>query len=210
MAIFAGSLEDLNDIVDINRLESRLTEQTVDLSEILSDVSRVLLGGQTHQRIHISVPPIPLWMRLDAKRVERLLIQVLLKVLGTVSDTGSVTITVSQQTQGSIRGVEILIQDSERLKSNRPGAVGPEQDILKHWISENGLSMVLAHKAMKAHGGSIMAAGVAGTSLTIVLRFPQERMVSVGLITPPTSEAPLVQGLVHSNSTSDKKRKGTG
>lgn len=205
LAIFSGSLDDLNDIVDINRLESRLEEKTVDLSEMLSDVSRTLIGPlnglkggaeEVGKRIHLSVPPIPVWAHMDARRMERVLIQVLSKVLGTITDTGSVTVSLMQLSQGNTRGVEILIQDTERLRSTRPGSVGPEQDILKHWISENGLSMTLAHKIIKAHGGTITAAGVAGTSLTVIIRLPQERIVSRGLISPPSEEAPVVRGLV--------------
>lgn len=196
LAIFAGSLDDLNDIVDINRLESRLEEKTIDLSELLSDVSRTLIGAEDGKRINISVPPIPVWAQLDARRMERVLIQVLSKVLGTIADTGSVTISVTQMSQGNNRGVEILIQDSERLRSTRPGAVGPEQDILKHWISENGLNMALAHKIIRAHGGTITAAGVAGTSLTVIIRLPQERIMSRGLISPPSEELAVVPGLV--------------
>ena len=190
LAIFSGSLDDLNDIVDINRLESRLEERTADLSELLCDVSRTLMGPDLSKRISITVPPIPLWVSVDVRRFERALVHVLSKVISTLPRDGSLSVTVAQSIQGGFRGVEILIQDSERMLAGRAPVGGPEQDILRHWISENGLSMALVHKIIKAHGGSIMAAGVAGTSITVTIRLPQERVVSRGLISPPTqSEA---------------------
>jgi signal transduction histidine kinase len=115
-----------------------------------------------------------------------MLVQVLSKVIGTVPVGGSLSISVAQSTTGNHRGIEILIQDSERPKNGRVANTGPEQDILKHWISESGLSMALAHKIIKAHGGSITAAGVAGMSVTVTIRLPYERVVSRGLISPPT------------------------
>ncbi len=210
LAIFAGSLDDLNDIVDINRLESRLDESTVDLSELLSDVSKTILGPDAGKRILVSVPPIPVWVTIDARRFERVMIQVLSKVIGTLPKGGNLSISVSQAIQSSFRGVEILIQDAERFKNGRAAAAGPEQDILKHWISENGLSMALSHKIIKAHGGAIMAAGVAGMSVTLIIRLPQERIVSRGLISPPAGELSLpARGLVVQNHSVESKGSGS-
>lgn len=196
LAIFSGSLDDLNDIVDINRLESRLEERTIDLSEMMSDVSRTLMGPDLNKRIDISVPPIPLWISVDVRRFERALVHVLSKVVATMPGEGSLSVSISQSIQSGFRGVEIMIQDSDRLRSGRVASGGPEQDILRHWISENGLSMALVHKIIKAHGGSITAAGVAGTSVTVVIRLPQERVVSRGLISPPTANEVGMRGLV--------------
>ncbi len=66
-----------------------------------------------------------------------------------------------------------------------PAQSGPEQDLLKHWISDNGLSMRLVHKMIKSHGGTINAAGIAGSSVKVVIRLPYERVSSTGLIAPP-------------------------
>ncbi len=198
LAIFSGSLDDLNDIIDINRLESRLQEKTVDLCELITDVSRTLVGVDLGKRISIFVPPIPLWVSIDIRRFERIFIQLFSKLLSILPSTGGLSVSVSQIAQGSFRGVEVVIQDSERSKSGRPQPAGPDQDILKHWISENGLSMALVHKVIKAHGGTITAAGVAGTSVTITLRLPHERVVTRGLISPPSEDgvSTEIQGLV--------------
>lgn len=188
LMIFSGCLDDLNDIVDINRLESKLNESTVDLSELLTDVSRMMMGPEFGRRISVTVPPIPVWTLIDAGRFERALYHVLSKVMETLPPSGGLTISVAQSSQGSFRGVEVMIQDSERAKSGRSPMGGPEQDIVKHWISDNSLSMALVHKIIKAQGGSITAAGVAGTSVSVVIRFPLERVMSGGLISPPAED----------------------
>lgn len=216
LAIFSGSLDDLNDIVDINRLESRLDVKTVDLAELVSDVSRTLMGSELSKRILVSVPPMPVWVLIDVRRFERVLIQVFSKVMSTLSSGSHLSVSITQSTQGSFRGIEILVQDSERLKNGRTSVSGPEQDILKHWISENGLSMALAHKIIRAHGGSINAAGVAGTSVSITIRLPFERMMSRGLITPPTEDQNypqrgIVTGPIRANAMAEyKSSKGMG
>ena len=189
LAIVSGSLDDLNDIVDINRLESRLEEKTIDVSDLLRDVGRILTGTEQSHRISVTVPPIPVWASLDVKRMERVLILALSKVIETLPKGGSVAMTVSQSNQANFRGIEISIQDAEKQKHGRSNAAaGPEQDILKHWISETGLSMLLAHKIVKAHGGTLTAAGVAGTSVIVTVRLPLERLISHGLISPPVQE----------------------
>jgi len=192
LAIFSGSLDDLNDIADINRLESRLEEKTVDLCDLIMSAARTLVGSELGKRIAVSVPPIPVWVSVDAQRFERVFVQVLSKVLNTLPADGKVSVQVNPSMQGSLRGMEIVVQDLERLKSGRGSAAGPEQDILKHWISAHGLSMTLAHKILRVHGGSLSAAGVVGTSVSITLRLPQERIVSRGLISRPPGESPLL------------------
>ncbi len=212
LAIFSGSLDDLNDLVDFNRLESSLEETTVDLSDILSDVSRTVMGVEFGRKMTVTVPPIPVWVLVDAKRLQRVLVQLLSKVISTVPKGGSLVIGVNAISHGAgtFRGVEIVIQDADRTKSGRAISGGPEQDILKHWISETGLSMTLAHKIIKAHGGTLTAAGVVGTSVTLIVRIPQERIMSRGLISPPSEELlASVRGLVI-QKPQEKKEIGRG
>ncbi|MGK5089799.1 ATP-binding protein [Bdellovibrionota bacterium FG-2] len=99
--------------------------------------------------------------------------------------------------QGDFRGVEIQILDGERVKdkANTNGTVrgsGPEQDPLRHWVSENGIGMALAQRIVRAHGGKLTAAGVAGTGVSFILRIPQDR-VTGGLISK--LDSPRVQPL---------------
>ena len=184
LAIFSGSLEDLEDIVGINQLQTRLVENTVDLSELLSDVSRLLFGAEGQKRMKVSAPPIPVWVTLDSRRFERGLFHLISKVASTLPQDHSIAIVVNQG-KGSFRGIELVVQGAEVEAIGVPAQSGPEQDLLKHWISDNGLSMRLVHKMIKSHGGTINAAGIAGSSVKVVIRLPYERVSSTGLIAPP-------------------------
>ncbi|MBI2711739.1 MAG: hypothetical protein HYX41_02585, partial [Bdellovibrio sp.] len=96
LAMIAGSLEDLNDIVDINLLDSRLVDNTADLSDLLSDASRRVCGPEFGKKIAITAPPIPVWVKLDTQRFERVIILVLSKIFDTFTvPTSGVSIQVS-------------------------------------------------------------------------------------------------------------------
>jgi signal transduction histidine kinase len=188
LAMLSGSLEDMEDIVEYARLDSRLDENLCDLSELINDVARSLNAGPgLEKQIATSVPPMPIWSRIDARRFERVLMQVITKVASTLHQGTSIHVSVVQPTQGSFRGVEILVQDSERARDQgaRIANTGPEVDVLKHWISEKGLGLTLAHRVIKAQGGTLSAAGMPGTSVQISIRLPQERLAQVGLISAP-------------------------
>jgi signal transduction histidine kinase len=131
---------------------------------------------------------MPIWVRIDARRFERVMMQVITKVASTLHSGTSIQVSVEQPTQGSFRGVEIVIQDSERARdqaSRMAPGTGPEIDVLKHWISEKGLGLTLAHRVIKSQGGTLTASGMPGSSVQISIRLPQERLAQVGLISAP-------------------------
>ena len=111
-----------------------------------------------------------------------------------------IDISLSRPVQGAFRGVEIYVNDGSRedFVLSRPS--GPEQDILKHWIQENGFGMALANKIIRAHGGTITAAGVAGTGLQFTIRIPEDRIasgaVSAVVPAPIGLERPLIEPML--------------
>lgn len=188
IAMLSGCLDDMEDIVEYARLDSRLDENLCDLSELINDVARSLNAGPgLEKQIMTSVPPMPIWVRIDGRRFERVIMQAITKVASTLHQGTSIHVTVEQPTQGAFRGVEIVIQDSERARDQgvRVTNSGPDVDVLKHWISEKGLGMTLCHRVIKTQGGTITASGMPGTSVQISIRLPQERLAQVGLISAP-------------------------
>lgn len=188
LAMLSGCLDDMEDIVEYARLDSRLDENLCDLSELVNDVARSLNAGPgLEKQIMTSVPPMPIWVRIDARRFERVIMQAITKVASTLHQGTSLHVSVEQPTQGSFRGVELVIQDSERARDQgvRVSGSGPDVDVLKHWISENGLGLTLSHRVIKTQGGTMTASGMPGTSVQISIRLPQERLAQVGLISAP-------------------------
>lgn len=184
LKLLSGSLDDLNDVVEINRLETRMAEGVVDVSELVSDVSRNLAGAGITGQVSTTVPSMPVWAQLDPRRVERAIVLILAKIAGTMPPGRRLHIAVKAPSEGGFRGVEIVFQDAERGRSTS-AATGPDQDLMKHWISDQGLGMSLVHKIIRAHGGAVTAAGVAGTSVQVTIRLPMERVVDGGLIAAP-------------------------
>jgi archaellum component FlaC len=185
LAILSGSLDDLTDIVEINRLETRLEETIIDLTELISDVARTFNGVNHGQPVTFSVPPMPVWVKMDRKRFERVLVQVVSKVGSTFS--GGIHILLAEASAKEGRGLQVVVCDATRVRKGQGSTIasGPELDILKHWISDNGLGMALAYKVIRAHGGAINASGVNGTAVQIMIRLPAERLAGNGLIMPP-------------------------
>jgi signal transduction histidine kinase len=200
LALLSGSLDDLGDILNLNRLQAQLEERVIDLTELISDTVRELSGGAVGKQIHVSAPPMPVWVLVDARRFERTLVQVVSKMAATCTNPASrLQITLSQPTQGGFRGVELLIQevDQNGTKARLAGS-GPEQDLIRHWIAENGFGMALVHKIVKAHGGSVSVSGVAGSSVAFRIRLPQDRVGS-GLLSPSALQ-PATDGGVPAHS----------
>jgi hypothetical protein len=188
IAILSGSLEDLNDIVEINRLETRLNEKIVDLTEVISDAARMLGSSPGTHSVKTSLPPMPVWVKIDRGRFERMLIQIVSKVTSTLATSSAgVQISLVETQAKNGRGIEIQIFDSSRLRKGNLSQIstGPDVDILKHWISDNGLSMALAYKVVRAHNGSISASGVNGTGVQVTIKLPAERLAGNGLIMAP-------------------------
>jgi signal transduction histidine kinase len=202
LALLSGSLDDLGDILNLNRLESQLEERVVDLTELVSDTVRELTGGAIGKSISVVAPPMPVWVLLDARRFERILVQVLSKVAANgAARSSKIQVTVSQPLQGGFRGAELLVQEIDvNGAKTRLAGNGPEQDLVRHWIAENGFGMALVHKIVKAHGGTVTISGVAGSSLLFRVRLPHDRLGS-GLLSPtqvaaaaaePQPEAPKI------------------
>lgn len=192
LLVLSGALDDLGDAMEIGRIESRFRESVIDLSELISGVARTL-NGPGGRQISLTLPAMPVWTLTDPRRMERILIQVISKVAQSISlhsgqngsRSASVHVTLQQSTEGKHRGIEIRVQDGERVRAGRGSSGGPELDVLKHWIAEQGLSMSVVSRIVRAQGGTVTASGVAGTSAQVIIRLPQDRAVNTGLLTPP-------------------------
>ncbi len=179
------SLESLGDLLDADR-ELRLDEKVVDLRDVVSEVARVFGGSGSGHEVSCSVPPGPLWTMVDPERFERALVLLASKLLAQLPQGGAIHLSLSRVSSGSFRGVELLIQDSERASGARH-STGPEQELIRHWVGENGFAMALVHRIVRAHGGTVTASGVAGTGVLFSLRLPQERVATGWSASPATA-----------------------
>lgn len=190
------TLDDLSDTLQMEGGSIRLDEKVVDLRETAEGVARLLGGPGAMHQIRVFNPKLPVWTMIDSRRLERVLVNLISKLMQYTPHGGAIEVVVNQHHAfgggekkrdlpgGSSVGAEILVYpvaSSEGLAGSedsptRVRASGPEQDVLKHWASENGFSIALAQKIMQAHGGMITAAGVAGASVIFSAKLPQDRL----------------------------------
>ncbi|MCM2323809.1 MAG: HAMP domain-containing histidine kinase, partial [Oligoflexia bacterium] len=168
------ALDDLSDLVDTEQSHLRLDEKIVDLRSILQNTVRA--ASSPGMPVHVAVPPLPIWTHLDPQRFERVLVQLISKAMNYCSQGGNLEVSVERRATQAFRGLEILIQEAARGGAKL--ATGPAQDLLRHWVSESGFGMGLAQKIVQAHGGSILASGVAGTGVLFTVRLPAERVAT--------------------------------
>lgn len=173
----SSTLDDLSDIVELERSNSmKLDEKLVDVCSLMAATAEQLSGRGSSYPIRVSLPSTPLWVLIDSSRVERVIVHLISKMMNLMPQGGTIDVSLNGSLRSGAQGLEIVIQDAERLTHGRGATTGPEQDLLRHWVSESGLGMALVEKVVKAHGGTVTASGVAGTGVTFILRLPQERM----------------------------------
>lgn len=189
----SSSLDDLSDIVEIERSDMRLDEKIVDVRSVVTEVAHQLGGPGASHEVKVSLPSMPVWTMVDPSRFERVLVHLVSKMMNFMPQGGRIDVSMSRPTRGSFRGLELVIQDAERLAHGRGCTTGPEQNLLSHWVSENGFGMALVQKVIHAHGGTVTASGVAGTGVTFTVRIPQERLGTGTVAQPASSVLPALE-----------------
>lgn len=178
LSILSASLEDLKNLAEISQLDRKVVPGIVDLSELLIDTCKRASSAGLCPEVKVSVPELPTWVRVDADKTERALIQVLSKLGETLEKDQKLEASLDIRAKSDNYGIEICLEPTTMRLSG-----APEQEILKHWLSQKGLALMLAQKVVKAHGGSIFAAGLAGNPVQISIKFPKS-ILTDGLVSP--------------------------
>ncbi|HCM39223.1 MAG: hypothetical protein A2Z97_09195 [Bdellovibrionales bacterium GWB1_52_6] len=183
-------LDGLNDILDSNEGRLRLNEQITDLNQLILATARVLDRGESGDcKVQASVPPIPVWATIDRERLEHVIVYIVSKLLTQQEQPGRIVIEMSAGDPQSKGGLHLSIYDQGKGQNQVPQSTqnvnpltsGPDQGLLRHWATQKGFGMSMADRIMRAHGGNVTAAGVAGTRLVFRLWLPPER-ISIGLL----------------------------
>jgi len=116
--------------------------------------------------IRVSLPELPTWVRVDAERVERAIIQVLSKVGETIDKGQTIEAVLQVHGKPGLNGIELAFHSTGgRLLG------APELELSRHWMSQKGLALTLAQKIIKAHDGAIFASGLTGSPVQVSIKF---------------------------------------
>ena len=174
-------LEGLNDVLDGESEHLKLEEKIVDVGELVRRMARLAGAAGSPHEIRTITSTAPAWASVDPERLERVLIYLVSKLILMQPQGGKFLIELVTPEPGVAGDLEIAIYDGEATAIKGAQASGPEQDLLRHWATQNGFGMSLAERIMRAHGGSVTVSGVAGTRVVFRVRIPKER-VAIGLI----------------------------
>ena len=174
-----ATLADLDDATQVEEEGVRLDEKMIDLREVLHRASQALSGpGATHL-LRVLAPSAPVWAWVDPLRLERAVISLVSKLMVLSPQGGEIDLALTRSKGAELRvhpRTTELRAEGPLNESGIPRATGPEQEVERHWSSENGFGLTLAQRTAEAHGGTLVAAGLPGSSVLFALRLPEVRV----------------------------------
>ena len=165
----------IDDLLEASRLRSGATILHIDRIDVSSLVGELVeaVGPQAtakRQRLEMRLPPEPVWIDADAKRLQEVVSNLLVNAVSYTGEGGLVSVTVAR---GSGE-VVVAVRDTGR---------GIPADRLPHLFEmfsnghrpdHVGLGLAIAKDLVELHGGSIRAASRGpGRGSKFVVRLPE-------------------------------------
>ena len=172
----------VNDILDLARIEAgreALTEETIDLEELLDNVMRTMQvradrgGVDLRLRIMRALPPL----YCDARRVRQILFNLVSNAVKFTPSGGLVTVAarVVGDLEMEVRDTGVGIPAHEI-----PALFEPFNRVINHLMrgaEGAGLGLALTQRFVQMHGGSISVSSAPGTGTVVTVRLPAARLV---------------------------------
>jgi signal transduction histidine kinase len=193
---YAGYVEDIHntaqhllnvitDILDLSKAEVgklTLTEQDVDLFEVLDQCFRLLRDRAAENGLRLSLEKIddsrPI-MRLDPTLIKQVFINILGNAIKFTPAGGSVTARFVRDHDGtwliSVTDTGIGIAEADLPRVLEPFVQVESAFARKHGGA--GLGLPLVKKITELHGGSVAITSKLGAGTTVAVRIPSSRLV---------------------------------
>lgn len=174
----------INDILDISKVEAgryELTEDTVDMAEV---VERALMlvraraeGAGVNLSTHLSSGETML--RADRRMILQILANLLSNAVKFAPADAHVTVRASIDTDGSY---VIDVEDDGRGMSSEEieealTPFGRASSLTSRPIEGTGLGLPLARSFTELHGGDLTIKSTTGKGTTVTVRFPRDRII---------------------------------
>lgn len=171
----------VSDLLDMARLESgqmTLSQQTLDVSEIVQEAVNILrpLAEAKQQQIVADLPGNPLLVWADRRRLEQVLVNLLANAVKFAPQKGQVRVTVSPLPVRSPAPSLFCISVSD----NGPGIPPEEQAHIfdrfyrgsERRTGGTGLGLSIAKSLVELHGGQLWVESAVGTGSTFRFTLP--------------------------------------
>jgi signal transduction histidine kinase len=171
----------VSDLLDMARLESgqmTLSQQTLDVSEIVQEAVNIIrpLAESKQQCILVDLPINPLLVWADRRRLEQVLVNLLSNAVKFAPQKGQVRVTVSPLSGRSSAPSLLCISVSD----NGPGIPPEEQAHIfdrfyrgsERRTGGTGLGLSIAKSLVELHGGQLWVESAVGTGSTFRFTLP--------------------------------------
>ncbi|OEJ63804.1 sensor histidine kinase [Magnetovibrio blakemorei] len=177
-------LEIINDILDVSKIEAgklTLTEEDVDLAQVLNSGIR-LIRDRAHEKklvlIEEIASPLPLLLG-DERRIKQALVNLLANAVKFTPERGRVTIRCALDTEGcvwiSVEDTGIGIDPKNIKKIMEPFGQADNSHTRKY--GGTGLGLPLAKRLIELHSGALEISSVLGEGTALKIVFPSHRTI---------------------------------
>jgi signal transduction histidine kinase len=173
----------INDLLDLSRLDAgqlELSDEDVDLAEVVAESLRIVRGRAQKSNIRlfeaIEVPELA--VRGDRRRIRQVVINLLANAVKFTPDRGTVRVTICRRSDKAA----VVVTDT--------GIGMAKEDIPKaferfHQVDSSrarkydgaGLGLPLSKQLMELHGGRLEVESALHVGTTVIMLFPHERIV---------------------------------
>jgi PAS domain S-box-containing protein len=176
----------INDILEVSKIEAgqiEITDQTVDVGQVIDDVVRIVRARADEQNLDLKIDyerPAP-FLRADERKVKQILLNLLSNAIKFTPSGGVVRIEAATLHDRSVQirvtdtGVGIAEEDVPRALER----FGQVEHVMTRLHSGTGLGLPLAAGLAELHGGSLELDSKEGEGTSVTVTFPPERFIEL-------------------------------
>ena len=178
----------INDILDMSRIEAgrfELHEERLDIDRLVSDCLALVdvqaRGKGVTVRRGKRHDSVELWA--DDRALRQMLLNLLSNAVKFTNQGGEVTIEYGRNPDGwfeiVVRDSGIGMNESEVKRAFEPFARSDNQ-MIRQQFTGTGLGLPITRRLIELHGGRIQVVSRLGEGTSVTLRFPPERISTLG------------------------------
>ncbi|MDH3475554.1 MAG: ATP-binding protein, partial [Rhodospirillales bacterium] len=174
----------INDVLDVSKIEAgkyQLSEETVDICDIVES-SRRLVSARAEQAGHELIVDLPKDLPpllADPRTLKQVLLNLLSNAVKFTPDGGRISLRAHVLDDGSVE-VQVVDTGIGIAANDLPHAMalfGQVDSKLARKYEGTGLGLPLSRNLMQLHGGTLRVESEVGEGTSVTLRFPSRRVL---------------------------------